>query len=238
MGHQPQLAVTGEEDPPLLHKGKQGAALLFCQLQEDHVGLHLGQIQGDAGQGGQPLGQTSGPAVIVRQAGDVLLGLASSGVHSNGFSLVRKVADVAGLGWEDPAPFGTGTLGEALLVPTRLYVRPLLAAMRAGGVHALAHITGGGITENVPRILRDELTARIDAASWTLPPLFQWLQQEGKVDMQEMYRVFNCGIGMAVVVAAADAEAVVAKLEAAGETVYRIGRIDSRREGEAQTIVG
>jgi len=124
--------------------------------------------------------------------------------------------------------------------PTRLYVKPLLALMQAmpGTVKGMAHITGGGITENVPRILRDELSARIDASSWTLPPLFQWLQEAGKVDMQEMYRVFNCGIGMVVVVADAEADAVQAHLEAAGETVYRVGRIVARADGEAQTTVG
>jgi phosphoribosylformylglycinamidine cyclo-ligase len=124
--------------------------------------------------------------------------------------------------------------------PTRIYVKPMLALMQAmpGVVKGMAHITGGGLTENIPRILREELTARIDAASWTLPPLFQWLQQQGNVDMQEMYRVFNCGIGMAVVVAAEQADAVQAQLQAAGETVYRIGCIDARAEGEAQTLVG
>ncbi|MPN64106.1 Phosphoribosylformylglycinamidine cyclo-ligase [bioreactor metagenome] len=123
--------------------------------------------------------------------------------------------------------------------PTRIYVKPLLALMQSmpGVVKGMAHITGGGITENVPRILRDELTARIEASSWTLPPLFQWLQQAGNVDAQEMYRVFNCGIGMVVVVAADVADAVAAQLSAAGETVYRIGTIDSRKDGEAQTIV-
>ena len=170
--------------------------------------------------------------------GDVVLGLASSGAHSNGYSLVRKIIDVAKPDLD--ADFHGRPLRDVVMAPTRIYVKPLLALMQAlpGVVKGMAHITGGGITENVPRILRDELTARIDAASWTLPPLFQWLQQAGNVDIQEMYRVFNCGIGMAVVVAEADADKVAAQLSAAGETVYRIGRIDSRGEGEAQTIVG
>ncbi|ANQ86295.1 phosphoribosylaminoimidazole synthetase [Azoarcus olearius] len=169
--------------------------------------------------------------------GDVVLGLASSGAHSNGYSLVRKIIEVAKPDLD--ADFHGRTFRDVVMEPTRIYVKPLLALMQAmpGVVKGMAHITGGGITENVPRILRDELTARIDAASWTLPPLFQWLQQAGNVDTQEMYRVFNCGIGMAVVVAADVADAVAAQMAAAGETVYRIGRIDSRKDGEAQTIV-
>jgi phosphoribosylformylglycinamidine cyclo-ligase len=170
--------------------------------------------------------------------GDVVLGLASSGAHSNGYSLIRKIIEVAKPDLD--ADFHGRKMRDVVMEPTRIYVKPLLALMQAqpGVVKGMAHITGGGITENVPRILRDELTARIDAASWTLPPLFQWLQKEGNVDMQEMYRVFNCGIGMAVVVAAADADAAEAALKAAGETVHRIGRIDARKDGEAQTIVG
>jgi len=170
--------------------------------------------------------------------GDVVLGLASSGAHSNGYSLIRKIIEVAKPDLD--AEFHGRTLREVVMEPTRIYVKPLLSLMRAmpGVVKGMAHITGGGITENVPRILRDELTARIDAASWTLPPLFQWLRQAGNVDMQEMYRVFNCGIGMAVVVSAEDADVAAARLEAAGETVHRIGRIAARADGEAQTIVG
>ncbi len=170
--------------------------------------------------------------------GDVVLGLASSGAHSNGYSLIRKIIERAGADMD--ADFHGRPFRDVVMEPTRIYVKPMLAVMQAlpGVVKGMAHITGGGITENVPRILRDELTARIDAASWTLPPLFRWLQKEGNVDTQEMYRVFNCGIGMAVVVAAADADAVAARLQAEGETVYRIGRIDARKDGEAQTIVG
>jgi phosphoribosylformylglycinamidine cyclo-ligase len=170
--------------------------------------------------------------------GDVVLGLASSGAHSNGYSLIRRIIEVASPDLD--ADFHGRPLRDVVMEPTRIYVKPLLALMQAmpAAVKGMAHITGGGLTENVPRILRDELTARLDAASWTLPPLFQWLQQAGNVDMQEMYRVFNCGIGMAVVVAAADADAAAERLAAAGETVFRIGRIDARRDGEAQTIVG
>ena len=169
--------------------------------------------------------------------GDVVLGLASSGAHSNGYSLIRKIIDVAKPDLD--ADFHGRKLRDVVMEPTRIYVKSLLALMQAmpGVVKGMAHITGGGITENVLRILRDELMARIEASSWTLPPLFQWLQKEGNVAMQEMYRVFNCGIGMVVVVSAENADVAAARLEAAGETVYRIGRIDARSDGEAQTIV-
>ena len=170
--------------------------------------------------------------------GDVVLGLASSGAHSNGYSLIRKIIDLAKPDLD--ADFHGRPFRDVVLEPTRIYVKPMLALMRAmpGAVKGMAHITGGGITENVPRILAEGLTARIDAAAWTLPPLFQWLKDAGNVDAQEMYRVFNCGIGMAVIVSAADADAAQAKLAEAGETVFRIGRIDSRAEGEAPTVVG
>ncbi|MDR3212931.1 MAG: phosphoribosylformylglycinamidine cyclo-ligase [Azoarcus sp.] len=169
--------------------------------------------------------------------GDVVLGLASSGAHSNGYSLIRKIIDVARPDLD--AGFHGRPLRDVLLEPTRIYVKPLLAVFRdlPGAVKGLAHITGGGLTENVPRILGEELVARIDAASWTLPPLFQWLQQAGQVGQGEMYRVFNCGIGMAIVVADKDADAMTAHLAASGETVYRIGHIDRRSKGEAQTLV-
>ena len=158
-------------------------------------------------------------------AGDVLLGLASDGVHSNGYSLVRKVVAAAGLAWSDPAPFADDTLGRALLVPTRLYVKPALAAIRAGGVHGLAHITGGGLTENLPRILPVGLGAEIDLSSWSLPPVFQWLAAAGGIAAPEMLKTFNCGIGMVLVVAADRADALTALLAEAGETVARLGEV-------------
>ena len=158
-------------------------------------------------------------------AGDVLLGLASDGVHSNGYSLVRKVAELAGLGWDAPSPFSDGPLGVALLTPTRLYVRQVLAAIRAGGVHALAHITGGGLTENLPRVLPDGLGAQIDLNAWTLPPVFRWLAQAGGMQQAEMLKTFNAGIGMVVVVAADRAEAIAALLTAQGETVCQLGHV-------------
>lgn len=158
-------------------------------------------------------------------AGDLLLGLASDGVHSNGFSLVRRVAERAGLAWDAPAPWGGATLGEALLTPTRLYVRPALAAIRAGGVHALAHITGGGLTENLPRVLPEGLGAEIDLEAWRLPPVFGWLRDAGGIAEAEMLRTFNSGIGMVAVVAEDRAEALAGLLREAGETVVPLGRV-------------
>ncbi len=158
--------------------------------------------------------------------GDVLLGLASSGVHSNGFSLVRRVAERAGFGWAAPCPWDAGqSLGQALLVPTRIYVRPVLAAIRAGGVHALAHVTGGGITENLPRVLPAGLGAEVDLAAWERPGVFRWLAQAGGVSEDEMLRAFNCGIGMIAVVEPERAGALAALLAAAGERVVPLGRI-------------
>jgi phosphoribosylformylglycinamidine cyclo-ligase len=170
--------------------------------------------------------------------GDVVLGLASSGAHSNGYSLVRKIVERAKP--ELSAPFDGGrSLGEVLLAPTRIYVRPLLALLREmpGTVKGLAHITGGGLLENVPRILRDEVRAVLEKSTWPRPRLFDWLQAEGGVAEQEMHRVFNCGIGMVAVVAPQQAEAAIARLAAAGETAYRIGRIEARRPGQAGTAV-
>ena len=157
--------------------------------------------------------------------GDVLLGLASDGVHSNGFSLVRRVADHAGLSWGDDAPFADGTLGAALLVPTRLYVLPVLAAIRAGGVRGLAHITGGGLTENLPRVLPDGLGAEIDLGAWRPNPVFGWLARAGGVARDEMLKTFNCGIGMVVVCAPERADALAALLTEQGETVSRLGHV-------------
>lgn len=159
------------------------------------------------------------------QAGDVLLGLASDGVHSNGYSLVRRIVDRSGLAWEADAPFAQGTLGRALLAPTRLYVKPALAAIRAGGVHGLAHITGGGLTENLPRVLPEGLGATIDLGAWRLPPVFQWLASEGGLAEAEMLKTFNAGIGMVLVVAADRAEALEALLADAGEGVHRLGHV-------------
>ncbi|WGW02837.1 phosphoribosylformylglycinamidine cyclo-ligase [Tropicibacter oceani] len=160
--------------------------------------------------------------------GDVLLGLASDGVHSNGYSLVRKLVEISGLGWEADCPFGEGSLGAALLTPTRLYVKPALDAVRAGGVHALAHITGGGLTENLPRVLPEGMGALIDLNAWDLPPVFKWMQETGNIESAEMLKTFNCGIGMILVVAADKAAALTEVLQGAGETVYPLGTVTDK----------
>ncbi|NND43640.1 MAG: phosphoribosylformylglycinamidine cyclo-ligase [Silicimonas sp.] len=159
------------------------------------------------------------------EPGDVLLGLASDGVHSNGFSLVRKVVEIEALNWETPAPFGDGTLGQELLRPTRIYVRPLLAAIRAGGVSGLAHITGGGLTENLPRVLPDGCGARIDLKAWNMPPVFKWLARSGGLDQAEMLKTFNAGIGMVVVAKPERAGHIADLLAGEGETVFRLGHV-------------
>jgi phosphoribosylformylglycinamidine cyclo-ligase len=167
--------------------------------------------------------------------GDVLIGLASNGVHSNGYSLVRKLVDISGLGWDDPCPWGQGTLGAALLAPTRLYVKQALEAVRAGGVHALAHITGGGLTENLPRVLPEGLGADIDLTAWDLPDVFKWLAATGNMAEAEILKTFNCGIGMILVVQADQVEALMALLTSAGEKVSRIGTVT---QGEGMRYSG
>jgi phosphoribosylformylglycinamidine cyclo-ligase len=165
-------------------------------------------------------------------AGDVILGLASSGVHSNGFSLVRRLAADKGWKLERPALFDQDVLLiDALMAPTRIYVKSLLPQVRAGKVHAMAHITGGGLLENIPRVLPDHLHAFVDADAWEQPRLMAFLQAQGHIEPEEMARTFNCGIGMAVVVAAADVAEVTAALETAGEIVHRIGHIAAGAKG-------
>lgn len=170
--------------------------------------------------------------------GDVILGLSSSGVHSNGFSLVRKIVELSGLGWDAVAPFAADkTLGAALLEPTRIYVKPLLKAIKeTKALKALAHITGGGFPENIPRVLPKHLAAEIDLSSIKVPAVFSWLAKTGGVAQNEMLRTFNCGVGMIVVVSAENADKVAAILEAEGETVARLGRMVAREDGAHGTI--
>jgi len=164
--------------------------------------------------------------------GDVLLGLASSGVHSNGYSLVRRIVGLSGLKWTDPAPFDPArSLGEVLLEPTRIYVKPVLAAIRGThGIKALAHITGGGYPDNIPRVLPKDWAAELDLGAIDVQPVFDWLSKTGGVEANEMMRTFNCGIGMVIVVAAGQAAQVAAVLQSEGETVTPIGRIVPRRD--------
>jgi phosphoribosylformylglycinamidine cyclo-ligase len=166
--------------------------------------------------------------------GDVVLGLASSGLHSNGFSLVRRIVEASGLRWSEPAPFAPGrSLGEALLEPTRIYVKPLLSAIRAtGAVKALAHITGGGFPDNIPRVLPEGVAVSLDLDAIAVPPVFGWLARMGGVSDAEMLRTFNCGIGMVAVVCRDEADAVTTALRAAGEDVAAIGEISAAADGE------
>ncbi|MGL4768306.1 MAG: phosphoribosylformylglycinamidine cyclo-ligase [Formosimonas sp.] len=168
-------------------------------------------------------------------AGDVVLGLKSNGVHSNGFSLVRKILAVSQADLQQD--IDGVTLQQAIAAPTRIYVKPLLAAMNEVTIKGMAHITGGGLTENVPRVLPDGTQAVLNSANWPMPALFQWLQSAGNVAADEMHRVFNCGIGMVVVVAAADAAQTTAILQAHGETVYTIGVIGDLPAGAPATVV-
>ncbi|MDB5672785.1 MAG: phosphoribosylformylglycinamidine cyclo-ligase [Alphaproteobacteria bacterium] len=171
------------------------------------------------------------------EAGDTILGLESSGVHSNGFSLVRRLAADKGWRLDRPALFDPDVLlVEALLAPTRIYVKSLLPVVRAGRIHALAHITGGGLLENVPRVLPEGLCATIYADLWAQPRLMAFLQAQGNIEPEEMARTFNCGIGMVAIVAEAEAESVAEALSAAGETVFRIGRVEAGEKG--CTVVG
>ena len=171
--------------------------------------------------------------------GDALVGLASSGPHSNGFSLIRRILETSRADLARPVPGVTGsrTLGDVLLEPTRIYVKPVLALLAALEVKGMAHITGGGLAENTHRMLPQGLAARIDASRWPRPPIFDWLQRTGNLATAEMHRVFNCGIGLILIVAAADAEVTLAKLAAQGETAYAIGSVERRRPDAPATVV-
>jgi phosphoribosylformylglycinamidine cyclo-ligase len=201
-----------------------GAALIGGETAE-MPGLYAA---GDYDLAGFAVGAAERGTLLPRRdiaAGDLLIGIAASGVHSNGFSLVRRLVKDAGLGWDAPAPFAPSvSLAEALLKPTRIYVKSVLAAIRqTGAVKALAHITGGGLTENLPRVLPDGVAADIDLTAWTPPPVFAWIATSGGVAEAEMLRTFNCGIGLVMVCAAADAEALGAFLAASGEDARIIG---------------
>jgi phosphoribosylformylglycinamidine cyclo-ligase len=218
----------------------EGCRLAGCALvggeTAEMPGLYRG---GDYDLAGFSVGAAERGSLLPRPdigPGDVLLGLASSGVHSNGFSLVRRVLAATNLTLAAPAPFGGGSVAEALLVPTRIYVRALLAAHRAGLVKAAAHITGGGLPGNLPRVLPAGVAAALDARAWSVPPVFAWLARTGGITPDEMLRVFNCGLGMVVVVGAEEAEAAAALLRDHGETVARIGVLEAA-EGAAAVRV-
>ncbi len=207
----------------------EGCRLAGCALVGGETAEMPGMYaDGDYDLAGFAVGAAERDALLPKGVadGDSILGLASTGVHSNGFSLVRRIVENVDAGWAAPAPFAAGvSLGEALITPTRIYVRSLLALHRAGLMKAAAHITGGGLPGNLPRVLPSGTTAVLDAAAWKLLPVFAWLARAGDVAAAEMLRVFNCGIGMAVVTA--DPAAARAVLEAEGETVFTIGAIEA-----------
>jgi phosphoribosylformylglycinamidine cyclo-ligase len=222
-----------------------GCALIGGETAE-MPGMYAG---GDYDLAGFAVGAVERGALLPRgdiAVGDALIGLPSSGVHSNGYSLVRRLAANANLAWDAPAPFDAACmLGEALLEPTRIYVRPALQAIRAtGAVKALAHITGGGLSENVPRMLPDGIAAHIDLGAWVAPPVFGWLMHAGALDEAEMLRTFNCGIGLVLVVARDEADAVMRALEVVGEAPVRIGELEpghgvksqAKGRGEAEAV--
>ncbi len=196
---------------------------MYADGEYDLAGFAVGVVEKSKLIGGQDI-----------VPGDVVLGLASSGAHSNGYSLVRKLIEVSGIDLH--ADFHGRPFADAVMAPTRIYVKPMLALMEKLSVKGMAHITGGGITGNLPRCLPQGVAARVDPMRWTRPPLFDWLQRVGNVEAGEMLRTFNCGIGLCVVVSAADVAAAQAQLEAAGETVWRIGEIVARPAGAEQVI--
>ena len=213
-----------------------GCALIGGETAE-MPGVYQGE---DYDLAGFAVGAVERDAILPRsdiQEGDVILGLASSGVHSNGYSLVRKVIEKTGLPWEAPSPFMTGqSLGDALLTPTRIYVKACIAAIReTNAVKGMAHITGGGFQDNIPRILPKGLGARIDLARIAVPPVFQWLASAGVIAQSEMLRTFNCGIGMIVITAPKDVAAITKAFERSGETVATLGKVTTEI-GDRQVV--
>lgn len=206
---------------------KQAGAALVGGETAEMPGMYAG---GDYDLAGFSIGAVERGAVLPRlgdqRPGDILIGIGSDGPHSNGYSLVRRVVEHSGLGWTDPAPFAPDkSLGEALMTPTRIYVKSVLPLIKAGLVKGGAHITGGGLIENPPRAIAEGLTPHMDWQAWPLPPVFAWLQSVGNVSDHELRRTFNCGIGFMLIVAASDAPAVLAALLNAGENAFICGEL-------------
>jgi len=199
---------------------------MYANEEYDLAGFSVGAVERDAVLDGRDI-----------QAGDVVLGLASTGLHSNGFSLVRRIVETQGLDYSDPAPFCSDQLGLTLLTPTKIYVRSCLTAHKAGLIRGLAHITGGGLLDNIPRVLPEGLGVQLDAGTWPLPPVFRWLGEAGALDSQEMARTFNCGIGMAVIASPTQADDAQAILSKAGETVYRIGSVNALQDADTPQVI-
>jgi phosphoribosylformylglycinamidine cyclo-ligase len=200
---------------------------MYAPGRYDLAGFSVGAVERDAVLTGKEA-----------MPGDVIFGLASSGLHSNGYSLVRCIVEDGDFDYAEDAPFNPGTsLGRSLLEPTKIYVKSCLAALETGGVHGLAHITGGGLLENIPRVLADGLAATVDVSTWPLPPVFGWLAKKGAIAPLELARTFNCGIGMAVIAADEKADAVERALRDAGEIVFRIGAVTEAADaGDTPTV--
>ncbi|MEM9196359.1 MAG: phosphoribosylformylglycinamidine cyclo-ligase [Pseudomonadota bacterium] len=225
-------ALSVDEATAVIGGVAEGCRLAGCALIGGETAEMPGMYKaGDFDLAGFAVGALERGTALPRGVapGDVLLGLAASGAHSNGYSLLRRLVTNAGLKWDDAAPFANQPLGATLLTPTRIYVRSVLAALRQTGadpaIHACAHITGGGMSGNLPRVLPPGMGARIDLSAWPLPPVFAWAQAEAGLDQAGMLETFNCGIGLVLAVAPAQAEAVAAALDAAGETVHVIGAV-------------
>ncbi len=223
--------ATGKLDTAAAAKVVRGVAAACRATDCALVGGETAEMPGmyppgDFDLAGFAVGAAERGALLPRTVspGDVLIGIASDGAHSNGYSLIRRIVADAGLGWDAPAPFAEGPLGAALMTPTRLYVRAALALIRGAEAKALAHITGGGLTGNLPRVLPEGVGAEIDLGAWTQPALFGWLATQGGVAPEEMLRAFNCGVGMVAAVAPAQAETALALLAKAGERGFVIGR--------------
>lgn len=189
---------------------------MYADGEYDLAGFSVGAVNRDAVL----------PKLDQQRAGDIIIGLGSSGPHSNGYSLVRRVVERSGLAWDAPCPFEDGkTLAEALMAPTRIYVKSLLPLLKSGRVKGGAHITGGGLIENPPRAIAEGLAAEFNWNSWAMPPVFDWLAQTGGITEHEMRRTFNCGVGFIIIVAQADAEPVLAALLNAGEDAFICGQL-------------
>ena len=202
---------------------RSGCALIGGETAEMPGMYH----KGDFDLAGFAVGAMERGASLPRDVavGDVILGLASDGAHSNGYSLLRKLAEMSSLSWDSPAPFAETTLGAAFLTPTRLYVKPCLKLLESCEVHAFAHITGGGLSENLPRVLGAGQGIEIDLDAWDVPPMFQWIMKEGRIAEAEMLKTLNCGIGMCVVVPAQHKDHAKAVLTESGERVYELGQV-------------
>lgn len=224
-------ALNADEAATIIRGIAEGCRRAGCALAGGETAEMPGMYRnGDYDLAGFSMGAAERGTLLPKldqvEAGDVLIGLASSGPHSNGYSLVRKVVERSGLGWTDPAPFAPGnTLADALLEPTRIYVKALLPLIRAGKLKGLAHITGGGLVENTPRALPKHLRAAFDWNAWKRPAVFQWLQETGAIPEDDIRRTFNLGIGMVAIATRGESDAIVASLKAAGEEAMIVGEV-------------